>query len=116
MFDKKAKQVNVVPSVKDEIFFANQIDMRFFPDLFKIDFKQMNQQVDRIGEEVNNTLIINRRSIALTPMMMKQFSGIVNNIVVNYEKEFGEIKLPKVVKPKKVDSEIVTQSNEGYIG
>lgn len=113
MLEKKPR-FNVVPNLKDEIFFANQIDMRFFPDMFKIEFKQVNQQVDRIGDESNNVLIINRRTIALTPIMMKQLSGIINNIIQNYEKQHGAIKIPEVPKQKK--ELIKPVKSETYIG
>ncbi|MFA5406769.1 MAG: hypothetical protein WC307_05425 [Candidatus Nanoarchaeia archaeon] len=108
----KKQRVNVVPNVGEELFFSNQIDMRFYPDSFKIDFKQINQQVDRIGDQKNDSIVINRRSIALTPMIMKQFVLIVNNILATYEKQHGEIKLPKVIKTRKVKA----NKSSGYIG
>jgi hypothetical protein len=112
MADKR-KRLNIVPDFKDEIFLTNQVDLRFYPDLFKIEFKQVNQQVDRIGESRQETLIINRRSIALTPLVMKQFVGIVNNMLANYEKQHGEIKLPKLPKKRKA----ARKSTSGdYIG
>ena len=113
MFDKKQK-LNVIPIVKDEMFIANQIDLRFFPDLFKIEFKQLNQQIDRIGPERNNSIIINRRTIALTPLVMKQFVGIINRMLANYEKQYGLIKMPKV--PKKHKAIVKKAGSTGYIG
>jgi len=114
VFDKK-KKMNVFPNMKDEIFFTNQVDMRFYPDMFKIEFKQVNHQVDRLGEDQNESIILNRRSIALTPLMMKQFVKIVSNILVNYEKQHGEIKVPKI--PKRRSKPVSTpKPSSDYIG
>jgi len=115
MFDKRRK-LNVIPELKDEIFLTNQVDMRFYPDMFKIEFKQVNQQVDRINEEKHLSLIINRRTIGLTPMMMKQLAGIINNVLVNYEKQHGEIKMPKAVKKRKTSATTKKSKNSAYIG
>ena len=115
MLDRKPR-INVIPNVKDEIFLTNQIDVRFFPDIFKIEFKQVNQQVDRINDDANNTIIINRRSIALTPMMMKQLIGILSNVVSNYEKQYGSIKIPEMPKIKKEVNIIEKPENKSYIG
>ena len=113
MLDKKRK-LNVIPELKDEIFLTNQVDMRFYPDLFKIEFKQVNQQVDRINDERHLSLIINRRTIGLTPMMMKQLVGIITNVLVNYEKQYGEIKMPKL--PKRRATADNKEKNNAYIG
>ncbi|MBD3312021.1 DUF3467 domain-containing protein [archaeon] len=113
MFDKKRK-LNVIPRLKDELFLSNQVDIRFYPDLFKIDFKQLNQQVDRLGDDKHESLVINRRTIALTPLLMKQLSAIINKILADYEKKYGEIKIPD--KPRKRKSVKKTVSSTDYIG
>ncbi len=110
MFERR--KYKVMPESKDELFLTNQIDMRFYPDLFKIEFKQINEQVDRIGGEQNASIIINRRTVALTPLMMKQFVNLINKVLENYEKKFGEIKLPKSPKMKKKSEE----PKSAYIG
>lgn len=112
VFDRKRK-LNIIPELKDEVFLTNQVDIRFYPDLFKVEFKQMNQQVDRVGGKPHPSLIINRRSIALTPMMMKQFAVLINKVLKNYEKKHGEIPLPKKPKKKK---EVKVKKSSGYIG
>jgi len=109
----KKQRVNVSPVIGDELFVSNNIDMRFYPDMFKIDFKQVNQQTDNIDNQKNNSIVINRRSIVLTPLLMKQFVGIINNIMATYEKHYGEVKLPKIPKVKRVES---TRKSSGYIG
>ena len=113
VFERKQK-VNVLPELKDEVFLSNQVDLRFYPDMFKLEFKQMNQQVDRVDEEVHSSLIINRRSIALTPMLMKQFVALVNRVLENYESQHGKIPVPKPVK--KLPREVVKKKSSGYIG
>ena len=115
VFEKK-KKLNVVPNFKDEVFLANQIDMRFYPDLFKLEFKQVNHQVDRLGDDKQETLIINRRSIGLTPLMMKQLVGIISNMLTNYEKQHGEVKVPKLRKPRKKPASSARRSSSDYIG
>ncbi len=113
MFDKKRK-LNVASEIKGEIFLSNQIDLRFYPDLFKLEFKQVNEQVDRVGPERNASIVINHRSIALTPLMMKQFVNIVNNVLSGYEKKYGEIKLPKITKQRTASKKVIDST--GYIG
>lgn len=115
MFDNKRK-LNVFPQMKDEIFITNQIDMRFYPDLFKIEFKQFNHQVDRMGEEKSESVIINRRSIGLTPIMMKQLMNIITQVVSNYEKQNGEIKIPEQPKNNKQQVKEVITTSGNYIG
>jgi len=111
LFDRR--KFKVIPELKDEVFLSNQIDLRFYPDVFKLEFKQVNEQIDRVGDEKNVSLIINRRTIALTPLMMKQFVNLVNKVLLNYEKKYGEIKLPKMPKIKKEKEEV---KSGAYIG
>ncbi len=95
----------------DELFLTNQADVRFFPDYFKIDFKQVNQITNRIGELKSENLTINHRFIVLTPLMMKQLVILFNKVLNDYEKQFGEISLPKT--PKNVKK---TKKSNVYIG
>lgn len=110
----KKERVRVTPKDDEEIFLSNNIDIRLYPDMFKIDFKQINQQIDRVGEQKHESLIINKRCIALTPLLMKSFVGLINKVVQSYEKVHGEIKIPKGVASKKKGKKVV--SSGGYIG
>ncbi len=95
----------------DELFLTNQADVRFFPDYFRIDFKQVNQVINRVGELKSENIVINHRFIVLTPLMMKQLVVLLNKVLSDYEKQFGEITLPKT--PKSVKK---TKKSNVYIG
>ena len=116
MLNKK-KKVNVNPNLKGELFFSNQVDFRVFPDSLKIDFKQLNPVTDKFGGDKHESLIINRQSILMTPVMLKRFVNTINEVLSKIESKQGEIKLPP--KPKKTEKKKVVKDeviSTGYIG
>ena len=97
---KKQKKVES----PEEVFLCNQVDLWSYPDIFELEFKKLTRLTDRLGDNVEEAISISRRVIAMTPLVMKQFVNVVSASLKEYEKKYGEIKLPKLTSKKKKET------------
>ena len=98
---------------------SNNQNITFQPDKILLDFKNMYPQYDQSN---NETVVINHKVIILEPYDAKIFLEILNKIVVEYEKRFGEIKKPQAIikaeeEIKKSQKKSKTESSKhAYMG
>jgi hypothetical protein len=107
-----------------ESFFVNSISIINDPSKFFIDFRQSTPRTDHIDGKEHLSVVIKHRTVALDPILAKDFLRILKENVDNYEKQFGEIKIPKPpknMKPqtnnkKNISKTSVSSDHERYIG
>ncbi len=86
--EQKGIQVQI-PDNKSDILYSDQAFITTSPMGLTIDFGQQTPQLNLVR-------IVSR--IALSPTHAKLFSDLLKNQVANFEKQFGEIKVPAQTK------------------
>ena len=82
-------------------FFADSVAIIHNPVKFIIDFKQGSPRIDQIGENTQETILIEHNVIMVDPVTAKIFSNLLSENIKNYEKQFGKIEIPKQSKKTK---------------
>jgi len=104
-----------------ESFFVNSISIINDPSKFFIDFRQTTPRTDHIEGKEHVSIVVKHRTVALDPILAKDFLRILKENVEGFEKQFGEIKVPKMPKnmkqqKKNVSKTTVSSDHERYIG
>lgn len=114
------KNVNI--SVDEgEPFFCHELSANFNPMQFVLDFKSITPRVDMRSK---NSPIINIKHnvVMVDPYHAKSMVKLLNKVICDYEKEFGEIKKPKSIEKAekkmktKADDDKKTVSAPSYFG
>ncbi len=108
-----AKQRNIQSIHNKGAFFADAVAIIHSPIKFILDFKQASPRIDQVGNDTQETIIIDHEVITLDPKTVKVFSNLLTENIKNYEKQFGEIKLPK---KKKQEATKKKDNSYNYIG
>jgi len=95
------KRVNVRVDHGEHAFFTDNVTVFHSPSKFIIDFSQTIPKIDNISGKMQQTFIIKHNTVILDPQFAKHFLDILKKNVKNYEKKFGDIKLPKIKAKKK---------------
>jgi len=90
------KQINI--SINDgRTFFSNEISVNFNPAHFTLDFKCIAPRVDHRSKS-GPTFLIEHNPVLIEPYHLKQFLGLLSDVVKRYEKEFGKITASKAIR------------------
>ena len=73
---------------------SNHQNVTFQPDKILLDFKNIYPQYDSNN---NETAVINHRVIILDSYGAKLLLEVMNKIISEYEKKYGEIKKPEAI-------------------
>lgn len=93
----------------EPVFFVTQIITSSNQEGFTFTLNQRRPLYSDNGAVTQ--LIEIQKTVHITPMTAKSFSDILTKVIKQYEKQFGEIKLPKVEKSNsEVKTEITTDS------
>ncbi|MBW3023181.1 DUF3467 domain-containing protein [Candidatus Woesearchaeota archaeon] len=107
---EKEKQINL--NINDgESFFANEISVNFNPTNFFMDFKNVTPRIDPRSQK-GPTFHMKHNVIMLEPYATKQLIGLMKDLVDKYEKEFGKIEQPKVLKKLEKQQKKVVKTEE----
>ena len=87
-------------------FFCHEMSANFNPMQFILDFKCITPRVDLRSKDAP-TINVKHNVVMLDPYHAKQMLALLNKVVGDYEKEFGEIKKPESVE--KFEKKIETQ-------
>ncbi|HLC50577.1 MAG TPA: DUF3467 domain-containing protein [Candidatus Nanoarchaeia archaeon] len=114
------KKINFVISDGME-FYAHEVSINYTPLQFMFDFKTVTPRVDPRSKE--DTVISIKHNVIMTDVYhAKRFHQILGNVLKNYEKDFGKINEPNVLKrfkknkSKESDNENQKQNKETYFG
>jgi len=103
------KKINIDVDHTDPGFFAMDFAVSFNQMKFTLDFTKTIQRVDPLPGEMKQSFSIKHRTILMDPLVVKNLSRILSEMVEKYEKKFGKIKVSKFkAKSKKKRS----KSNE----
>lgn len=80
-----------------ESFFAHEISVSFNPTQFIFDFKCITPRVDPRSNE-GQVLNIKHNVVMMDTHHAKKFMNFLKARIDDYEKEFGKVEVPKVLK------------------
>ena len=98
-----------------EAFYANGISININPDKFTLDFRQTTQRLDDFGDKPQTTIFTQHNTTILDPPMAKGLLNILNQGILNYEKKFRKVDVPKQAKVKE-KANVGSVNPENYIG
>lgn len=100
-------------------FFADNISVLHNPNQFILDFKNNSPRLDQVQGEVKVTIKVDHNTVVVNPVMAKELIKVLTDSLEKYEKQFGEVKVPKKQSiDKKVEKIDVIDGIQGmgYIG
>lgn len=108
------EQKNLNISVNEgDPFFCNEVSANFNPMQIILDFKCVTPRVD-IRSKQNPVVHIKHNVVMFDPFHAKKMLELLNKVVSDYERDFGNIRKPKAVeklekkmKDKKSDKKTV---------
>ena len=104
------EQKNLNVSINDgEAFFCHELSINFNPLQFVLDFKSVTPRVD-VRTKQGPVISIKHNVVMLDPYHTKQMLALLQRVVDDYEKEFGNIVKPKAVE--KMEKKMKTEVNE----
>ena len=94
--------------------FTDNATISHNPKNFIFDFTQITPRFDRVGAEMQQSLVVKHKTIVMDPVMAKSILEILKDNLEKYEKNFGEIK----IKKRKIENKPIEYSEEStrYIG
>ncbi|MBW2963925.1 DUF3467 domain-containing protein [Candidatus Woesearchaeota archaeon] len=91
------EQKNMNISVNEgAAFYCHELSVNYNPLQFTIDFKEITPRVDPRSKQ-GPIMNIRHNVVMLDPWHAKQMLGLLNKVVSDFERDFGEIKRPKVL-------------------
>ena len=108
------RRINVNIDHNEPGFFTDSVTISHNSSKFIFDFVQVTPRFDRMGQEMQQSLVVKHKTIVMGPVMAKNILGILKDNLEKYEKNFGEIKIQK----RKTKSKPIEYSEEStrYIG
>ncbi len=104
-----------------DAFFCHEISVNFNPLQFVLDFKSVTPRVD-VRSKNGPSIRIKHNVVLMDPFHAKKTVELLSRVIADYEKQFGEIKKPKVIEKmeknakKKSDSKSKTFKTPTYFG
>ncbi len=110
-------------SVDDgDAFFCHEMSINYNPMQLIFDFKSVTPRVDMRSKQ-GPSIKVKHNVVMLDPFHAKQMLQLLNKVVVDYEKDFGEIKKPEAIermeqkiKDKQAHPDPKTVSTPTYFG
>lgn len=101
-------------------FFAHEMSVNFSPTQFILDFRCITPRTDPRTRE-NALLSLKHNVVMVEPWHAKKILEVLQNMVGEYEKQFGKIDLPKAIKKQqknmqKIESKDTKESTPSYFG
>ena len=108
------KRINVNIDHSEPAFFTDSVTISHSPNKFILDFVQVTPRFDRMGPEIQQSLVIKHKTIVMDPIMAKNILEILKENMEKYEKNFAEVKIQK----RKTNNKTTEYSEESarYIG
>jgi uncharacterized protein YajQ (UPF0234 family) len=97
MADEQMNKLNFAINDGD-VFFTNEISITFGPAQFAFDFKNISPRVDMRNQDGSKTFVMKHNVVLVEPFQIKQFAKVLNDAIVRYELEYGNIELPASIK------------------
>ena len=113
------QKMNVSADHTEPAFFADSLSVSHSQSKFVFDFTQTTPRFDQSGEERHQSLTIKHKTLLLDPVFAKDVFRVLKDNLENYEKQFGQIKVPKQPKIKsikKTEEAATTAEYTNYIG
>lgn len=107
-------KVNISVDHSEPAFFSDTITISHTKDKVILDFTQTTPRFDQVGGERHQSFVIKHKTIITDPVFAKDVLRVLKDNVDKYEKQFGEIKMPKREKVKKEPE--VKSGSASYIG
>lgn len=98
-------------------FFAHELSINFNPTQFVFDFKSVTPRIDFRSNEQNNVKV-RHNVILVDPFHAKMMLPLLQKVVEDYEKRFGEIEKPKAMEAweKEPKPEQTSEAKMNYFG
>ncbi|MCP3682573.1 MAG: DUF3467 domain-containing protein [bacterium] len=77
-------------------FFAEEVSVSHSPLRFVLDFKCMTPRVDMNNQPLR--MVVKHNVLMLDPHFAKELVNVLQNNIGKYEKRFGKIEKPEVLK------------------
>lgn len=87
-------------------FYANEISITFVPTQFALDFKNISPRVDLRNQDGSRNFVLKHNVVLIEPFQMKQFATVLNDALLRYEKEFGQIQIPAALKKAEIEAKL----------
>ncbi len=110
------KKFNIDIDHSTDGFFSMDFSVSFNQLKFTIDFTQTIQRIDPLPNEMKQTFSIKHRTILMDPVIAKNLSKVLTDMVEKYEKKFGKIKTVKVKKKRVKKTNNENKTKNIYIG
>ncbi len=80
-----------------DAFYAHELSINFNPMQFVFDFKSVTPRVDPRSKE-RASIVLKHNVVLVDPYHAKKVYELLGEVIKKYEKEFGKIEKPKVLK------------------
>jgi len=107
------KNINITIDHGNFGWFSDGMSLFNRQDKFFIDFRQNTPRIDVLGDKQQQTHAVKHNTVILDPVMAKALSGLLQDSLKNYEKQYGKVKMPKMNKIKEAEA---GKSESNYIG
>jgi len=108
------RKINVNIDHREPAFFSDYLVVSHSPSKFILDFVQVTPRFDRIGDDMQQSIVMKHKTIMVDPQVAKNILEILDDNIKKYEKNFGKIKVEKI-KIKR-DGEKYLEETTRYIG
>lgn len=122
MIDKKkddlkpaqGQSIQTIQNPDNSPFTSNTVTIGHKPDKFILDFKSIYPQYTPDNQQF---LVVSHRMVLLDPHVAKDFLAALKTNIETYEKNFGDVKVPKVKKGKMLaEGAVSTRDRPSYMG
>jgi len=91
MEQKKEVKLNLSIDDGGPGFFAHEISVEMNPSQAVLDFKNVTPRIDQRNQQGLKVMKMVHNAIIVEPLLLKEMSMILTNVVKAYEDKFGEI-------------------------
>lgn len=110
---EEKRRVNVAVDHTEPAFFTDNVTVSHSLSKFVIDFSQTVPRFDNFDNKQQQTFVVKHKTMILDPQFAKVLLSVLQQNLKRYEKNFGEIKLPKLQQQAQ---EIEHVESTRYIG
>lgn len=116
----ESKKMNMIVDHSNSVFYATQVSVNFSSQDFLLDFGQITPRfsITPKGDEV--VYVSKHETLILPPVLAKKVYTLLGSQLAKFEKEHGEIKVPKRTKAttsaKSREEDVLSSASSKYIG